>query len=305
MKSILIAGGSGLIGSRLTKLLTYKGQQVKILTRSDRTSDNEKVSYHQWDLKSQTADPEAFDCDVIINLTGAGIADQRWSEERKKVIIESRVNSVKLIGKMIAQLNDKPSYIGASAVGIYGDSEKTMLQESEISDDKDFMVEVCKLWEEAHESISSLVDSLSLVRIGIVLSMKGGALKEMLKPLQLARQGVYFGNGKMIYSWIHIDDMCHILADLASGKIPAGLYNAVAPHPSTNKEIIESMIDVRGKFAVKIPAPEFTLKLALGEMSSTILNSTSVSSEKIAKAGYQFKYPTITKALTHIFDTSV
>ncbi len=305
MKTILIAGGTGLIGSRLTTILAQKGHQVKILTRSARSSDNDKISYHQWDLKTQTADPEAFDCDVIINLTGAGIADQRWSENRKKVILESRVNSIKLIGKMITQLPEKPSYIGASAVGIYGDSEKTMMRESEISSDTDFMVEVCRLWEEAHESISSAVDQFSMVRIGIVLSTKGGALKEMLKPLQLARQGVYFGSGEMIYSWIHIDDMCHILVDLAAGKIPSGLYNAVAPHPSSNKEIIESMIDVRGKFAIKIPAPEFTLKLALGEMSSTILNSTSVSSEKIVMAGYKFKYPTINKALTHIFDTSV
>ena len=305
MKTILIAGGTGLIGTRLTDILVKEGHQVKILTRSQKKSKIENISYHQWDLQSQTADSKAFDCDAIINLTGAGIADKRWSSDRKKIIIDSRVNSTRLIKKMVSMVQNKPMYVGASAVGIYGDSEEVMMKESETSSDQDFMVEVCKVWEDAHESLSTVVKDISIVRIGVVLSTKGGALKEMLKPLKLACQGVYFGDGSMVYSWIHIDDICYIMKDLVIGKLPAGLYNAVAPQPSTNKEIIEAMIEERGKFAVKIPAPAFVLKLALGEMSSTILNSTSVSSERIEKVGYRFKYPTINKALRNIFDQSV
>jgi len=305
MKTILIAGGTGLIGTRLTDILVKEGHQVKILTRSQKKSKIENISYHQWDLQSQTADSKAFDCDAIINLTGAGIADKRWSSDRKKIIIDSRVNSTRLIKKMVSMVQNKPMYVGASAVGIYGDAEEVMMKESETSSDQDFMVEVCKVWEDAHESLSTVVKDISIVRIGVVLSTKGGALKEMLKPLKLACQGVYFGDGSMVYSWIHIDDICYIMKDLVIGKLPAGLYNAVAPQPSTNKEIIEAMIEERGKFAIKIPAPAFVLKLALGEMSSTILNSTSVSSERIEKVGYRFKYPTINKALRNIFDQSV
>ncbi len=304
-KTVLIAGGSGLVGQRLTSILVDAGYHVHILTRSSSLKNTRpNVRYFNWDVANGTIDQNALDADVLINLAGAGIADKRWTAARKTEILESRTLSTKLLRDSLVNSKKRMShYIGASAIGIYGNSSKQLLTEDDISSSSDFMVRVCKQWEEAHLSLAESVDKLSILRIGIVLSTKGGALKEILKPLSLGRMGTYFGDGSMIYSWIHIDDLCTMCVDLMSNTINAGIYNAVAPHPVSNKELVKEIIDVKDIKAVQVPAPTFMMKLMLGEMANTILNSTSVSSQLIQKAGFNFTYPQLKSALEDILTT--
>jgi uncharacterized protein (TIGR01777 family) len=304
---VLLAGGTGLLGSRLTVLLIEKGYQVHILSRRSLHSKDPNIVYHHWDLDEMQIDAEALDVDYIINLAGAGIADKRWTQARKKIIIESRTKSAALILKGLQENKQKVAhYIGASAVGIYGNSTETKLKENQPSTNTDdFMVDVCRQWEAAHSTLKENVGNLSITRIGIVLSTKGGALKEILKPLELARTGTYFGNGQMIYSWIHIDDMCNIFVDLIEDKIPADTYNAVAPNPATNKYLVEQIEEASNKRALTLPAPSFIMKLVFGEMSNTILNSTSASSEKIENAGFQYSYPILLGALRHLLNNRI
>lgn len=304
-KTVLIAGGSGLVGQRLTSILIDAGCQVHILTRSSSLkTTRSNVRYFNWDVANGTIDPNALEADVIVNLAGAGIADKRWTTARKTEILESRTLSTKLLRDTLVNSKKRMShYIGASAIGIYGSSSKHRLTEDAISSSSDFMVDVCKQWEESHLSLAESVDKLSILRIGIVLSTKGGALKEIIKPLSLGRMGTYFGDGSMIYSWIHIDDLCNMFVDLMSNTIDPGIYNAVAPLPVSNKDLVKQIIDVKDIKAVQIPAPTFMMKLMLGEMANTILNSTSVSSQLIQKAGFKFTYPQLKSALENILTT--
>lgn len=303
--AILIAGGTGLVGSRLSNLLINKGYTIHILSRSKRKKNTQQIKYFHWDIDSGTIDLDALQVDHIINLAGAGIADKRWTTQRKREILESRTKSTHLIHRAVRETQIPIShYIGASAIGIYGDSAKSKLTETEVSADDDFMVEVCRKWENAHLQLKTLCEHVSILRIGIVLSTKGGALKEILKPLTLGRLGTYFGDGKMIYSWIHIDDLVNMCTSLIDQSIKADIYNAVSPNPVTNKELVEKIMEVKNITALKLPAPGFMMKLLLGEMSNTILNSTSVDSQKIEGAGFTFAYPQLAGALSDILSTN-
>lgn len=298
---VLLAGGTGLVGSRLTKLLIDKGYHVHILSRRSLNSKDPNIVYHRWDLSDMHIDAAALDVDFIVNLAGAGIADKRWTSSRKKEILESRTKSAELLHRGIKDNMQKSiHYIGASAIGIYGNSKEANLTENQVSAEDDFMADVCRQWEKAHEKLKHDVANFSILRIGIVLSTKGGALKEILKPLEMGRIGAYFGDGQMIYSWLHIDDLCDMIIGLLEGNITADTYNAVAPNPATNKYLVEQIEEASNKKALTLPAPSFIMKLVLGEMSNTILNSTSVSSQKIEKAGFEFRYPILLEALKHL-----
>jgi len=303
--TILIAGGSGLVGKRLTTLLAQKGYYINILSRSARKSRNPKVSFFQWNIDQQEIDIDSLNADFIINLAGAGIADKRWTSIRKKEILDSRTKSTSLIASAVEQNKfSVKHYIGASAIGIYGSSNQSLLTEEQSSEDSEFMVDVCTQWEKAHQKLQALTAKLSILRIGIVLSTKGGALKEILKPLLIGRLGTYFGDGQMVYSWIHIDDLCNMCIDIIENKIDDDLYNAVSPNPSTNKHLVDKIIQAKNLNAIKVPAPSFIIKIILGEMSNTILNSTSVSSAKIQSAGFNFEFSDLNYALKDIFDNN-
>ena len=305
-KHVLLAGGTGLVGTRLTQLMIESGYHIHILSRKAHQSSDAKISYHQWDLAKNYIDPKSLEVDAIVNLAGAGIADKRWTPARKKEIIESRTMSTALIHKGISEHQHKPThYIGSSAIGIYGSSPQIMLTEDQESTEDDFMVDVCRQWEEAHHQVASDIKDVSILRIGIVLSTKGGALKEILKPLEMGRIGAYFGDGQMIYSWIHIDDLCQMIIDLIDNKLEADTYNAVAPNPTSNKTLVETIETASKKKALTVPAPSFVMKLVFGEMSKTILNSTSVSSSKIENAGFGFQFPELHEALAHLLSKRI
>ncbi len=299
-KNVLITGGTGLIGKVLTDLFIKEGYKVNVLSRSKRNDD--KVNYYVWDLDKEYIEEGALDVDCIIHLAGAGIADQRWTDHRKKIIIDSRVKSTALLEKYLKEYKGKkPSYIGASAIGIYGGQDSYPVSEDEIEEDRSqFLVDVTYRWEEAHEKLTPLVSNLALVRIGIVLSTEGGALKPMLVPF-LFRMGNYFGNGKQIMSWIHIKDLAGMIFFIAKNNL-SGAYNAVAPSPVNGKTLVSTIAEVKPGPFLQFGAPEFILKLIFGEMSQAILMSTNVSAKKIQSKGFNFEYENIHKAIKNLLN---
>ena len=243
--------------------------------------------------------------DYIINLAGAGIVDRRWTDARKKVIIESRTQSIALIKQAVTQLKKPPkAIIAASAIGYYGDREAELLTEEATPGTFGFLAESTLAWEKAIQSMQSLKTRLVTIRIGIVLSTQGGALKPFLLQDKF-RLGTYFGNGKQYYSWIHIDDLCGIFQYAVEQDQLNGIYNGVSPNPVPMYDLVKAIADAQDKKVFMIPAPSFAIKLAMGEMAEVVLSSTRVSSDKIEAQGYQFSHPKLVPALQHLIKEQV
>lgn len=300
MAIILIGGGTGFIGSYLSERLAEKGHEVRHLSRSKRP--NSRYATFQWNVKEQTIDDAALNSvDYIINLTGAGIADQRWTDKRKQLIISSRTDSTKLLADAIKRLNIKPKlYINSSAVGYYGDQGDRLLTEEDSPGDG-FLSESCVAWEQSVDAVRQLGIPVFINRTGIVLHPDHGALNKMLIPLNFFTS-TYFGDGQQYYSWIHIDDMVETFVFAIDQQL-TGTYNAVAPHPARNKTMAAALGPAKGKPALVMPAPAFALKLALGEMSHTVLDSARCSSAKLEAEGFTFKHPELTGALEDLLSS--
>jgi hypothetical protein len=305
MKNILIAGGSGLVGKRLTEMLLDKGYSVTILTRSSNiVSNNPNIFFANWNTDKQTIDEQAVSkADAIINLAGAGVADKRWSLERKKEIVDSRVNSGRLIVNSLQRIpNNVNVVVNASAIGWYAPNQQSneIYQEEEPAN-IDFLGETCKQWELSIHPISLTKRRLVKLRIGIVLSKDGGALKEFLKPLKFGVATI-LGSGKQKISWIHIDDLCRMFIAAVEQESMNGVYNAVSPMVTTNSKLnIALAKKLRGKFYIPIFVPKFLLKIVLGELSVEVLKSSDISCKKIHDAGFQFLYPSIESAFEQMF----
>lgn len=299
MATILVTGGTGMIGGELVKALTGRNHQVIILTRaSDSKPTKPGVTYASWDIEKQTIDMGAIaKANHIIHLAGANVAEKRWTEKRKKEIVESRVKSGELLAKALREnKNQVESLISASAIGWYGaDTEESRRNgfKEEAPPATDFLGRTCKLWEESVHPVTKLGIRLVKIRTGIVLSRKGGALEEFRKPLRFGVATV-LGDGKQVVSWIHIDDIVNIYVNAVENKDWSGPYNAVAPHPVTNKELVTELAKARDKGHITIPVPSFLLKVVLGEMSIEVLKSATVSANKLP---YTFKFPRIGEAL--------
>lgn len=308
MSTILITGGTGLLGSDLTKMLIDKGHKVIILTRSKKRSNSPNLSYAQWDVNAGTIDNKAIsEADYIVHLAGAGVADKRWTTERKKEIIESRTRSSALLLKALHDVAHKvKAVISASAIGYYGDDSKRSPKKKsfteEMAADKEFLGETCRLWEESIEPVQTVVKRLVKFRIGIVLSNDGGAFPEFKKPVKFGIAAV-LGSGKQVVSWIHIEDLCRMFLFAIEHENVQGVFNAVAPEPVRNKELTLLLAEkMKGRFFVHMHVPVFVLKAMLGQMSVEVLKSTTVSCEKIRTEGFTFLYPTIETALENLVD---
>ena len=302
MSTVLLAGGSGLIGSRLNKLLQTKGYSTILLSRKKRQDPN----FYQWNVNDGTIEEEAIlKADYVINLAGAGIVDKRWTAARKKELIESRVKSARLLKDSFQKLNKKPkAYLSASAIGFYGNRGDEWLTETSAAGDDGFLAECTVAWEEAAKEITELDIRTAILRIGIVLSTQGGALKEMIFPMKLGVAG-YFGNGEAYYPWIHIDDVCNMFIWALENEDAKGIYNAVSPKPVTVKDLTKKIKKARGSFALTLPVPNFALQIGMGEMSEMLLNSARVSCEKIQQSGFEFEHPKLGKALKDILKRKV
>ena len=295
MEKILIAGGSGLIGTRLSDMLSEGGYEVYHLSR--RKKDDSKYKSFVWDIDAGMIEEEAItQADYIINLAGAGIADKPWTRARKKLIIDSRVEGTRLLKSYIEKLEVKPkAYISSTAIGYYGDRAEALLSE-EAEPGEGFLSESTMAWEKSISEVATLGVRTVGIRIGIVLSTRGGALEKMLLPLKFGL-ATYFGNGKQWYSWIHIDDIASIFHFAVKNENLNGFYNGVSPRPSRNKDLTAALQKASGKPSALLPAPALALRLGLGEMADAVLYSTKVSANKIEEAGFQFKYPELVEAL--------
>jgi uncharacterized protein (TIGR01777 family) len=303
METVLITGGTGMLGKALGKYLVNKGYKIIILSRGiqpDKMGDaNNNIHFAKWDVKNRIIDIAALqEADHIIHLAGAGVMEKKWSDSYKKEIVSSRVDSAKLIIESLkANENKVRTMISASAIGWYGEGEQVHT-EDEPADDS-FLGETCRLWEESVATVTTLNKRLVKIRIGIVLSAAGGALKEFIQPLRFGAATI-LGNGKQMMSWVHIDDLCRIFLYAIENTEVHGAHNAVAPAPVNNKTLILTLAKKRNRFYIPLHVPTFILKLMLGERSVEILRSATVSCKKILAAGFSFQYDHIEKALEDI-----
>lgn len=295
-KIVLITGGTGLLGTLLSELLAEKGYLVRHLSR--RPDSTARFPRFAWDIPAGTIDQEAFNgVSAIIHLAGAGIADKRWTTARKKELIQSRVASTALLSQAIARMESKPDVVVAcSAIGYYGSSQTATFTENSQPATEGFMEEVCAAWEQASDAIRQQGIRTPLIRVGIVLSRKGGALPELMKTYPVG-VGSYFGKGQQQYSWIHIKDICRLFIEAMENSSYKMIYNGVAPNPCTLKKLANGMARAWPSPVVVLPAPEFALKVLLGEMAAIVLNSTRVLPEATMSNGFTFEFPSLKEAM--------
>jgi uncharacterized protein len=304
MQTILITGGTGLVGKALVQLLVQKNYQVIILTRNiSNTKAEANVSYALWDVNAGTIDVAAVTkADAVIHLAGAGVMDKKWNDDYKKEIETSRTKSATLIIDTLKNNAHKvKALISASAIGWYGEdkSAQHFFSENEAAD-KSFLGDVCQLWEKSVEAAEAIGIRVCKLRIGIVLSKNGGAYKEFRQPLKFGVAAI-LGSGKQMVSWVHIDDLCRQFLFALENENMQGSYNAVAPTPVNNKTLTLCIAKaVKGSFFIPIHVPTFVLKIMMGQRSIEILKSTTASADKVKAAGFTFVYPSIEAAVAAI-----
>lgn len=297
--TVLITGGTGLIGSTLLDLLHGAGYKLRILSRSGRSVANARS--FRWDINKGSIEEGALEgVDHIIHLAGTNIGSGRWTKARRKKIIDSRVLSARLLFDSVEKRNpDLKSFTSASATGYYGAVSTDKVFSEDDPPGSDFLSRVCVEWEKAAGLFRSGGYRTSIVRTGIVLSKKGGMLKRVL-PLVNMRFLPLFGNGKHYLPWIHIDDLCSVYLKILSDKGMDGVFNAVGPEHVTYRDFIRTLSSVKNKKILMPPTPELMWKVIFGKQSSMLLEGSRVSAEKIIDAGYSFSYPTIGKALSEL-----
>ena len=300
-EKVVISGGSGLIGSHLTRLLLKEGYQVAHLSRSVR--EDKAVHHYLWDVEEGKIEEGALeDADYIINLAGAPIADKRWTAKHKQAVIKSRTAGTGLLVRELARLQLKPkAFISASAIGYYGGDRADELLREQSDPGSDFLASVCRAWEEEAQRVEELGIRLVTLRIGVVLSPEGGALKEMMKPFQLGL-GAPLGTGRQYMSWIHVEDLAELILKAMRDAQMEGVFNAVAPEPVTNAHFSEVLAAALHKPYFLPAVPGAALKLALGERAIVVLGSARVAANKLQKAGFDHKYPELEPALLDLLE---
>lgn len=322
---VIIAGGSGLIGRELVSTLSAEGHEIIILSRSpERVKDlPEGARAEEWDGKTVGPWGKLVDgADAVINLAGSNIGEGRWTPERKRRIITSRIDTTQAIVEAISQAEKKPEVmVQASGVSYYGGvrGDDVMVETSSPGDD--YLADVSKKWEAAAAPAAEMV-RLVIVRTGIVLTTKDGALDRLvapvnfiteltlgdgveetispaLQPLNFLTGGGVLGSGKQWMPWIHLEDEVNAILYLMKNKSSSGVYNLAAPDIVQNKEFVRTLSKVLGRPSL-IPIPGFAIKLLVGEMATLVLDGTRISSEKLVNDGFEFEYPKLTRALKDV-----
>lgn len=295
----MITGGTGLIGSRLIPILKENGHEVVLLSRSEQMHMGCKA--YKWDLKKGEIDERAFEgVTSIIHLAGAGIADKRWTESRKKILIDSRVNSARLLLTYVKKKKATlKSFISASGIGYYGTATTERIYTENDPPASEFVAEICVKWEAAADEFKDICRVVKL-RTGVVLSKEGGALVRLAQPIKLGF-GAPIGTGDQYMPCIHIDDLCRMyLFSLESDSL-RGVYNAVSGEKTTNKELTKAVAGQLNKPLWLPNVPGIMMKLVFGEMAKILLGGSHVSAEKIRSTGFNFEYPTLKEALSEIY----
>lgn len=297
--TILLTGGTGLVGSTLIPMLNEAGFAVRVLSRSRKGPANAET--YLWDIKEGTIEEGAVEgVDHIIHLAGENMGSGRWTKSKKKSITESRILSARLLFDTIEKRNPRlSSFTSASATGYYGAVTSDKIFSESDSPGNDFAAGVCVKWEEAAGLFRSGGYRTNIIRTGIVLSARGGMLTKVLPTIKMGFSPL-FGNGKHYLPWIHIDDLCGIYLKVLQDKSIDGVYNAVSPQPVQYREFISTLAKVKNNIVLMPPTPEFPWKILFGEKSSMLLEGSRVSANKIMAASYDFKHPGLKEALKNL-----
>lgn len=299
MQNILITGGTGVVGTHLSKILLEKGYSVTHLSRNPTTTKSIKA--YAWDPEKKLIEEEALhNADYIVHLAGANIGAKSWTQSRKEELYSSRVETANLIFEKIEPLADKPkAFISASGISIYGvDTGDRSIDESLQTYGDDFIAKLTVDWEKAADQFSNIGMRVVKMRTGLVLSKKGGALDKMTWPAKLGIAAP-LGSGKQYISWIHIDDICNIYVRAIESEMN-GSYNAVAPNPVTNSEFMRNISQIYKKPYFMPAVPGFMLKMVYGEMASIVLGGNYVVPRKITNEGFTFKFADLMTALKNL-----
>lgn len=297
MQKILLSGGSGMIGNHLENLLKSKNYEVAILSRS---KSHPSIGVYNWDPPNNKIDEHVFEnCTAVVHLAGAGIADKPWTPNRKKEILESRVNSSRLLFETLKNTSHQvKTVISASAIGIYGNGgEQIKNEESRL--DKGFLQDTCVAWENEVKRIGELGIRVVILRIGVVLYSEGGAFPQMARPVKLFL-GAPLGSGEQYISWIHIDDLNRIILYAIENEKVKGVYNAVASNPVTNNQFYKVLAGELNKPLWPLNVPSFLLKILLGEKAEIVLSGQRVSNNKLLETGFEFKYKNLAEAIANV-----
>lgn len=294
MEKILITGANGLIGRRLSSLLKAAGYDVVQLVRE--IDPNAGLKQIKWNPDLNELDEVVFEnVDHVIHLAGSDISEGIWTKKRRKEIHDSRIKSAKLIFTKSKDTKLK-SFISASGISIYGTLTSEKIFNEDDTATADFLAQVTVDWEKAADQFKERGTRVVKIRTSVVLATSGGALEKLVKPIKLGF-GVVLGSGKQYFPWIHLDDVCQIYLKAIRDTNLSGAYNAAAPEHITNRELTKAIAKVLGKKIWLPPLPGFLLKLRFGEMANLILKGSRISSDKIQKDGFEFKYPTLNNAL--------
>ena len=302
MKSILITGGTGLIGSKLLDSIDKSVYNVYVLTRKKSYKEN-GVNYINWDPENSILDISHIkNLYSVINLAGESIDGSRWTSNYKRKILDSRVNSTRLLFNKVKEMKELPkSFISASATGFYEVNTDNPQAETDLPGNN-FLSDVVQQWEKEILKFKDLGLRTTTFRIGLVLSKDGGVLKR-LYPIFKFFLGVPIGSGKQMISWIHESDMIGLINMAIESNKLEGIYNAVAPEIITNTEFTKSLLKSLNRFSYPsiIKAPSFIVRILFGEQSDLVLNGLNISSEKIMQSNYKFKFTKLSSALNAIY----
>lgn len=298
-KRVLITGGSGTVGQHLSQLLIQHGYEVAHLGRS--AGKNLKIKTYLWDIEKRKIDEHCIDgVDFIVHLAGAGIADSRWTKARKKTIIESRTESIRLVYQLLKEHpHQVKAVISASASGFYSERGSEWMTENN-EPNSDFLGHCSVLWEQAVDEALYLGLRVVKFRTGVILDKNSGALPKMAAPIKFG-VGSPLGSGKQYISWIHIDDVVNMYLKGIEDENLSGAYNMSTPNPITNSELTHAIAETLKKPLWLPNVPAFILKIIFGEMSAVVLGSTRMDTKKIIATGFQFKYPNVDSALKEIY----
>lgn len=301
MKTIVITGGTGFIGSKLTNTLK---NNYKIILISRKENLNSEIPSYKWDPDRKYISDQGKvvlqNADYIIHLAGANIADRRWDENYKRIIIQSRVNSTSFLSELLNHnnLEKRPeAVIFASATGYYGDRGDEVLTEQS-PPGKGFLAETCIQWEQSSINLHPEIRKIHL-RIGFVLDKEYGGFPKMILPVKLF-VGAVPGSGKQYVSWIHIDDLVRIFQFFITNPKTMGVYNGVSPQPVTLEEIIKKSANYLNRPLVLPNIPDFFIRTLMGEMSEIVLSSSKVIPERLTQDGFNFEFANIDDALKNL-----
>jgi|688.fasta_scaffold98579_3 uncharacterized protein (TIGR01777 family) len=297
---VLITGGSGLVGKHLSKLLSSNGFKVSHLGRN-KSSLSETYTKYVWDPIRGEIDSDAIiNTDYIIHLAGAGVEAQRWTEQYKKEIYDSRIISTRLLVESVIKYNPNgiKKLVSTSAIGVYGNHTAKNATEN-TPPGNTFLAKVCTDWEKEAIALRQYGVPVSIIRTGVVLAKEGGFIPKIAAPIKLFA-GTALGTGNQYLSWVHIEDLCNMYLYLIRNENLNGEYNGVSLEPVTHNHVTRQMAERLHRPLIIPNAPVFVLKLLFGEMHTMLIASQHISGKKWVNEKFTFKYPDIASALANL-----